>query len=57
MTTANELMGAINDAIAECKKHEVQLKPPHGYGIDWDCENCKYEYTCENLEIMVCDWY
>ena len=57
MTTPEEFNVVIQDAITECKSHEVQLKPPHGYGVDWDCEGCKYEFVCDNLETMVCDWY
>ena len=57
MITAEELNVAIQGAIAECKSHEVKLEPPHGYGTDWDCKNCKYNDVCDGLETLVCDWY
>ena len=57
MKTPEELNAAIHDAITECKSHEVQLKSPHGYNLDWNCEGCKYKFVCNNLEVAVCAWY
>ena len=53
MTSAEELNVAIQDAIEECKKHEYRPKEITWRLKDWNCNKCKYESVCSDLDMPI----
>lgn len=57
MTTPENLKKAISDAITECKKHEYQPKEITWRLKDWNCNKCKYESVCSDLDTPISHLY
>lgn len=57
MTTPENLKKAIDDAITECKKHEYRPKEITWRSKDWNCNKCKYESVCNDLDTPIYHLY
>lgn len=56
-TTPENLKKAISDAITECKKHEYRPEEITWRLKDWNCNKCKYESICNDIDTPISHLY